>query len=169
MSATVKVALKDWPAYVRKLGERANVAMKRGIVAGVHRCIPLLQRRTEQAVPASANGGPGAFNTGAYRGGWRVRDLERGAAVYNTKPYAGIIDGGRRPGRFPPLQAIRRWAQRRLGLADEEARQAAYPIARAIARRGLRPRAVLSGATQEMTNLVTVEANRELLAEMARP
>lgn len=163
-----KIDIKDWPAYVTKLGDRARTALQRGLVSGAQRCIPLMQKRTEQAPPASDGGRPGAFNTGNYRRHWKVKNVPRGVAVYNDAGYAGVIDGGRRPGRMPNLGAIEAWAKRRLGLSDKEAKKAAFPIARAIKKRGLKPRQVLSGATQQLADVIQQEVMRELKAELAR-
>jgi hypothetical protein len=90
-----------------------------------------------------------------------------GAAVFNGKLHAAIIEEGRRPGGFfPPREVIMRWAQRRLGLSEPEARRAAWPIARAIQRRGLLPRKVMEGAVPEMVGVVQEEQVRELDAAM---
>lgn len=163
-----KIDIKDWPAHVAKLGDRARAALQRGIVSGAQRCIPIMQRRTESAAPASEHGQTGAFNTGNYRRHWKVRQVTRGVAVFNDAGYAGVIDGGRRPGTMPNLGAIEAWARRRLGLSEKESKRAAYPIARAIKRRGLRPRKVLSGATQELADIIQREIRRELDAELAK-
>lgn len=166
--STHKLSIKDWPTYVARLGERAHAALQRGILSGALRCIPLMQKRTEQAVPASQSGRAGAFNTGNYRRRWKVRSVTNGAAIYNDATYAGVIDSGRRPGTMPNLGAIEAWAKRRLGLSDKEAKSAAYPIARAIKARGLKPRNVLSGATQQLAELIQKEVIRELQREMAK-
>lgn len=166
--ARVRVAIKDWPRLIARIGDRARQAVRQGVVDGAWRCVPLLQQRTEQAPPASAHGAPGAFNTGEYRAHWSVRPIQDGAAVFNDRGYAPVIDGGRRAGApMPPKRAIEQWAMRRLGLSGAEARQAAYPIARAIARRGLRPRRVLSGALQQMQQLVA-RSIRDRLLEAVR-
>lgn len=163
-----KVSLKEWPAYVERLGERSREAVKRGLLSGALRCIPLLQQRTEKAVPASQHGRTGAFNTGRYRRDWRAKKTANGSVVYNAAPYAGTIEKGRRPGAMPPLGAIEEWARRRLQLSAKEAKQAAYPIARAIKRRGLRGRNVMGGVRDDMAELVKQEVLRELKAEIAR-
>lgn len=166
--ATVKIAIKNWPSYVAQLGERAHRAVDRGILSGAHECVQLMQRRTEHAVPASENGAEGAFNTGNYRRRWRVAAIPRGARLYNDAPYSSVIDAGRRAGKRPPAKEIARWARRRLGLDEKEARAAGFLIARAIGKRGLRPRRVMSGALDEMTRIVVRAAERELQLELMR-
>jgi hypothetical protein len=61
--------------------------------------------------------------------------------VHTPQPYGIVIERGRKfPGKFPPLDAIKLWAQRRLQLSPEEAEGAAFVIARSIARKGIEGR-----------------------------
>ena len=51
--------------------------------------------------------------------------------------YIGVLDKGRRPGKFPPVLAIQEWARTKLGISDEkDLKNAAYAISRKIAREG---------------------------------
>lgn len=163
-----KLNTKQWTAKLKRLGDRAAGAIQRGLVAGGQRCVALMQTRGDNAVPASAHGQRGAFSSGQYRRLWRFDLVPRGVRVYNVAPYASVIDEGRRIGAFPPLRVIQQWAQRKLGLSAKEAKRAAYPIARAIARRGLRPRRVLSGGNDKMRKIISAEVKRELEAELRR-
>lgn len=52
--------------------------------------------------------------------------------------YGFWVEFGRRPGRAPPIGAIAGWARRR-GMSP-------YPLARAIARRGIKPRPYMQPA-----------------------
>tara|TARA_Y100000034_G_scaffold135950_1_gene209957 strand:- start:4828 stop:5355 length:528 start_codon:yes stop_codon:yes gene_type:complete len=54
--------------------------------------------------------------------------------VASPQPYARYIELGRKPGRMPPVEALRLWAARVLG--DESL---AFPVARMIGRRGYPP------------------------------
>lgn len=167
--ATHVLDIKQWPAFLKKLGLRAHDARMRGVLSGAQRGVQLMQRRTETAVPASARGGVGAFNTGNYRGRWRSRPLSNGAMIYNDSNYAGIIDEGRRVGgRMVPLIVIQRWAQRRLQMSVKEAKRAAWPMAKAIQKRGLRPRRVMSGAIDQLKQIMRDEIARELRAELRK-
>jgi hypothetical protein len=70
--------------------------------------------------------------------------LDGGASfgeVVSPLPYAIVqMETGRRAGAaMPPLAAIELWAMRKLGLDGASAHRAAWPIAQAIARRGLPP------------------------------
>lgn len=172
MAGTViRMKLRDFPRYQRELGQRLLPALVRGTVSGAAACIPLLVRRTREAPAANPAGvgHGGAVNTGDYVRHWRATALRSGAVVYNSTIQSAIIEYGRRPGGGPPpLEVIARWAQRRLGLSRAEALRAAYPIARAIRRRGLLPRGVMTGAIGQMVEIVEREQLRELDQELRR-
>lgn len=167
--ADVHIPLVGLGGYFRRLGAAMTPAVVRGVQSGALACVPLLHNATRRAPPASPYGARGAFNTGEYLRAWRVSNLADGARVYNDRSYAAVVEWGRRRGGpMPPREAIRRWAQRRLGLSVVEARAAAWPIARAIARRGLRGRRVMEDQTARMTRVVMREARRELREALAR-
>ena len=63
------------------------------------------------------------------------------AVVKSTHPASGYIEVGRKPGSFPPVGALRFWASKRNIPADS-----VFPIARAIARRGIRGRFFMRAA-----------------------
>ena len=63
------------------------------------------------------------------------------ASVKSTHPASGYIEVGRKPGSFPPTGALRFWASKRNIPADS-----VFPIARAIARRGIRGRFFMRAA-----------------------
>ncbi len=155
---------KDLQKYLRNLSKEFVPAAIRGLHSGAARGVTVVQTAVTRAEPASANGKIGAFNTGAYRGGWRWSKLpEGGSAIYNTKAYAPVIEGGRRAGaKPPPIKAIAAWARRKLGLSAKQALAAAYPIQKAIAKRGLRPRRVLSKVIPHIEKIVMIEVNMEI-------
>lgn len=86
-----------------------------------------------------------AVVTGGYLRGWRYRlrvqsgripGVARGTAQVsmvfeNTAPHAYYAEKGRRPGKFPPKEAIEAWMRRR-GIPME----ASFPIRRSIAELG---------------------------------
>lgn len=50
--------------------------------------------------------------------------------------YGDVVELGRRPGKWPPQDAIELWVRRKLGLSGPEAEEAAFLIARKIGRSG---------------------------------
>lgn len=62
--------------------------------------------------------------------------LNLNGEVFTALPYGLPVEHGRKAGKMPPVNAIRVWAIRKLGLSDSEADSTAFLIARAIGRRG---------------------------------
>jgi hypothetical protein len=61
--------------------------------------------------------------------------------VGSPLPYAPVMEEGRRPGaKMPPVDAIKLWVVRKLGIPPEEADGVAFVIARSIARKGIEGR-----------------------------
>lgn len=54
--------------------------------------------------------------------------------IYSDAEYADNVEYGRRPGKFPPIDALAPWARRK-GIPES----ALFPIARKIARDGIDP------------------------------
>jgi len=174
MSVGRKLSLKDFRQYVKKLNKNLTGhegAVVRGVHSGLYRAITVVQRAAEQAPPASPNGSVGAVNTGAYRQAWQVETTRYGGRIWNSKAYSGVIEYGRRAGsKAPPYREIELWARRKLGLSAEEAKRASYPIAKAIAKRGLSARKVLTSSRteSEILRVVMEEIKREVKEALKR-
>lgn len=137
--------------------------LKRGIQSGAMRARVLMVEKAQTAPPASQNGSPGAFNTGAYARGWKATQMSWGSLLFNDVPYSPIIEGGARyTAKMPPKRPIAKWAQRKLGVSKDVAEGMAWPIAKAIADRGLRARNVLKDARPEIKILVLKEIKHEV-------
>jgi len=71
-------------------------------------------------------------------------DVEEGERVVvgtvgATAPHALVVHNGRRPGRrMPPTSVIEDWLRRKHRLSQQEAKARAFPVARAIGKRGVR-------------------------------
>ena len=166
------IKLSGYSEYLTGVfGERLKGAMQRGLISGTARCIAILQEATQAAPPANPAGvgEGGAFDTGGFFRRWRstVVGERLSSWVYNDHPASEVIEDGRRPGaRRPPLKVIARWAQRRLGLSQEDARAAAFPIASEIARRGLLGRRILWRSLGRMGDVVRQDVDHELELEL---
>jgi len=158
-SSVTKLNLRDLPKAYQDLGKRLMPAAMRGALRGALRAVSTMQRATTEE---------GVVNTGFYRMAWKSEALPDGARVYNAAKYAGVIEYGRRPGSFPPVSVIEHWAQRRLGLSKKEARAAAFPIARAIARRGIPGKRVLTGRRPQLDQDFLEEVRKELDLELQK-
>jgi len=159
-------------------GERRllNDAVRRGLISASHRGVETVRLATLRAPPASANGSRGAVNTGAYRRAWAGHASPPGApqaaTLDNAMPYAGVIEHGMRPGKWVNQEALTMWVLRKLRkklkakgaeARRKEARGLAFVIARAIHRRGLRPRLVATNSNKALTRIARAEVRRELL------
>ena len=60
--------------------------------------------------------------------------------VNPAQPYGIVMEYGRKPGKFPPVDAIRLWVHQKLGLRGKEKDSAAFLIARSIAKKGYSPK-----------------------------
>lgn len=166
----VRIDIVDFPAMIRQHGTRLLRGVRRGLLSAANAALPIVQQATREAPPANPSGvgSGGAVNTGAYLQRWKAGPTPEGARVYNAAPHAAIVEYGRRPGRFPPLRVIAQWAMRRMGKTADEAKRAAWPIARAIAQRGLLPRRVLTGVLPKIAEVARREVSAELAVEFER-
>lgn len=170
-TTVIKMSLKELPAAFLSLGKRLPVAARRGALRGALRAVQTLQRATGLVGPANpaGKGEGGAVNTANYKRNWKYAALPDGARVFNSATYAGVIEFGRRQGaRQPPTQAIVDWAQRRLGLTRTQAKAAAFPIARAIRKRGLLPRKTMTDQLPRIEKDFFEEVEKELQRELAK-
>jgi len=166
----LRFTLTEWAKYQTQLGPRLFSAGKRGLVSAAARSIPILQGRTRTAPPANPGGVGigGAVDIGSFLGAWRSQLIEGGAEVRNDAPYSAVIEGGRRAGAaMPPRKVMAEWAQRRLGLSAAEAKRIAFVLARAIARRGLKPRKILKDAIPAIRTAAREEMDREIQRELS--
>lgn len=164
----VKFSLVEWKKWLGDL--KFEKAAKRGLDSGAKRALPLLHTATDNAPPASPKGSKGAVNTGAFRRRWKSTKIDRGVAIFNDASYAPVIEGGRRKGQpQPPTKPIAGWARKRLGLSTKEAQQAAYVMARAIKKRGLRPRHILKNSLPDIRKAMIREVEIELKRELKGP
>lgn len=187
---TVRMDLPTLVQHQQELGRAFKPALNRALISAGKRCLPVLVRSTREAPPANPNGvgQGGAFNTGAYARAWKSTVIPNGVRLFNDSPYAAVIEKGRRAGsRMPPLEAIERWVLRRLRTkagtykrgkragqeklrkfgADEDLMKAvALQIARAIARRGLRPRLVMGRVMNQLVQTFTNEIENTLDAAL---
>ena len=77
--------------------------------------------------------------------------------------YGTVVEFGRRPGqKMPPVSVIASWIQQKRGLSVAESMRAAWPIARAIGRRGIPGRFMFRNAAARGTSMV-VEIFRRTL------
>lgn len=151
---TVYVNARDLPAVLRKHFENRAASL----IAATNE---VAMRGMADAVATTNT--ENLVDLGTYKRGFRVVMASGGAQLRNDTPYAAVIEYGRRPNRpGPPLDPIRRWVERKLGLTGPEADRAAFAIRRAIHQRGLRPRWVMKRTYERMKLWFKAEAERRL-------
>jgi len=157
----VKLSLSQIATRFKKRPSQIMGAARRGLTSGGMRSLTVLQARTQQR----------AFNTGALARSWKMSKPDvNSIALFNTRPYAPVVEYGRRPNkRQPPSKVIEMWAKRKLGLSAKEAKRAAFVIARAIGKKGIKGKRILSDSMGEITDLVRQEIIREVRAELKKP
>lgn len=148
------IPLKRLGSRFAQLERRIPSLLTRAIKMIKPQAVAVVQDETNKAIPTDPLGLNlgGAVATGAYRKNWRAQEAtlnaQRGVLVFNTVKYAPNVEQGRGAGkRMPPRDAIAKWAMVKFGVTPSHAKRIAFPIARAIGRRGLRARKVLTGAT----------------------
>jgi hypothetical protein len=148
MAETVKIPIRDLPKYMRELGESFGPSLLAGLTAAAVRA---------EATLVSEGDRKGVVNTFVYRAGWthgtamRLGNASASVRVFNTAPYSGVIELGRRAGRKMPwvrdvpleAQPIYMWCISKLGMTADEAKKAARPIAWSIKRKGIKGRYVV--------------------------
>lgn len=169
--ANVEVPLDKAGALFRRYAQKMPSTIRKGLLSASLQAKPIMVKQTDMAPPASPKGSRGAVNTGNYRQAWKsapgTQGGTQGMRVSNSAPYAGVIEYGRRRGaKMPPIDPIARWAQRKLGLPYPKAKGIAFAIAKAISKRGLQPRRVLTSRTT--LDLLLTAMRRDVLHEMIR-
>ena len=156
---SVKIPLKGLAPLIEKLGKGAPAAIRRGLISSGLAMVAEMQKRTADAE---------IFDRGTFRRSWKSAPTERGVRVFNDAPYAGVIEGGRRPGaRQPPSNVMEQWAKRKLGLNDLDAKAAAFALARSIGKKGIKGKPILEQAIPALTKIAGDEV-RSFLAQAIR-
>jgi hypothetical protein len=73
--------------------------------------------------------------TGEWVANVKVR-AENTNGIISGRKYTKQLVDGREPGKMPPIAPLERWAQAKLGLSGQQARSAAFAIAKKIAKEG---------------------------------
>jgi hypothetical protein len=100
------------------------------------------------------------YYKGDYRTGWYGRVLRSTLTVGNKAPHFIFVEKGRRPNRrMPPVGIIREWV-----LTKGMKAGAAFPVARAIGKRGIKARPFFLRPTTQarMDRIVEQRLNRWL-------
>ncbi|MEE9274872.1 MAG: hypothetical protein V3V62_06155 [bacterium] len=149
------MAGSEWKLEMRRRGPLAGPGAKPAeeVLQAAREAVGDVTAILEAAVRRAAPEGA----TGALRGsivaevrGRSLEDLRGAVAV--TAPHAAAVERGRPAGSMPPWRAgsaLHLWVRRTLGVGGEDDERVSFLVARAIARRGTRPRRFFEGAVRE--------------------
>jgi hypothetical protein len=169
----VKIPLERLGQYEARLASKGlKEAMGRAVVKSARDALALFQRGTHTAIAASPNGGPpGAIAFGSFLKGWHVYGFAPGDVhVQNRESNAVFVEGGRRPGKPPPISALLPWVRLKLAPANEaQARMKAFLVARAIGKRGLRGREIMKRALPEVVAKHVTNVRVQMELELQKP
>ena len=98
--------------------------------------VNLVQRKTKINAPVGVTGELRSKISSSTR---RIAGADIEGIVRAGAPYAAAVETGQRP-HFPPLQPIAYWVERKLGVSGWDGIRATIGVARAISRRGVRPK-----------------------------
>lgn len=161
-----KVALKDaGEFFVGTFGPAMRKAASKGLYSAAVRSVQLIQ--TEAIARAS----PSPVDKGIYRAGWRAEKDGDGAVIFNSVPWAGLVERGVPAANVVAsrraVEAIADWAVRKLGVQRERAAGVAFGILRSLKRRGIFRRGeglrILETFTKDrLPGIIAEEVRREL-------
>lgn len=139
MPISIRFAVPDLPPELQDVALKIRAESVRAASEGA----VMLRGRMVEASPVGG--------TALLRNSWEVDPpLAEAKAVTagtrTTAVQAIIVDEGARP-HFPPPRALSQWVRRKLGIVEpQDLRRTSFRIGRAIKRRGLPARRVLSRA-----------------------
>jgi hypothetical protein len=80
---------------------------------------------------------------------------------FQMPQYGQFVDGGRRPGKQPPISAISQWAQIR-GIPQK----AVFPIARKIGREGIKPTPFFQTSIDSNIEILTSQLEEAMVKDL---
>ena len=167
MADAVKIPIRNLPKYMAELREGFGPALLAGLTSAAARSVSRLVQETDRK---------GVVNTRRLVNSWSFSPAySTGKAsavirVFNDAPYSGVMELGRRAGRKMPWlrakpveeQPIYLWCISKLGMTEEDAKKAAWPIAHSIKRKGIKGRRIMADILRELGQLGAREVSSEL-------
>ena len=145
LKATVNIAGLE--KLIQRFPEASTAARREKITLAAL----LLERAIKEQTPEGA--GPIHLRDTIFQ-----KVQQSGVAVWGTvgtpAVYGEPVEMGTRP-HFPPVAPIRFWVEKKLGYSGKEAQSVAFLIARAISRRGTKPRKMFHRGMDENRARVT--------------
>ena len=112
--------LKRFPSFEAIIFEEINAAMHGGLA--------IFQEQVQGRTPVGVSGDLRKSIMPVVRG--TPQNLQ--GELVTSLVYGEPVERGREPGKWPPIDAIELWVQRKLGIGPDESRSVAFLIARKI-------------------------------------
>lgn len=158
------VTLQQLPAYIQRRARQRVSA----VVAAIRRTVATEGLRIVQEAVSNAN--PPPVDRGTYRRSFQSSPIPGGAELHNVAPHGAVVELGRRPGaRMPPPAVLGEWARRKgllrgipKGSREAAQRSIGFVLARAIARRGIQGRRILTNTHAAVLQAVRAAVRQAL-------
>jgi hypothetical protein len=124
-------AMQDYARYLQQAPAIAREEMERS----VEEALLLLERELKENTPVGAHGLLRGSITHQLRGQSLSDGLGVAGTVGSSLSYALPVELGTKP-HFPPLEPLRDWVEKKLGVDPKRSGHVAYLVARKIARKG---------------------------------
>jgi len=116
---------------------KAGKVVQQGLDRAMTEAVQFLTREVKVRTPQGVYGAQGGLLSTIHgevigKGTPRIKGI-----VASNKPYAAVIEKGRRPGKgMPPPGVLLRWIEVKLGVDETEAKRLEFVIRRKIAQKG---------------------------------
>lgn len=145
---TVQVTPEEMAEQIRRWSKQARLAAERGADLAAQRALAELVRVSPT-------------DMGQLRNSWE----RKGQSLTNTAPHVGIVEAGARPHAVnrSGIENLTRWAQRKLGLSEKEAKRFAFAKAADLRRHGQKPTWFIRDRLLLFTQWTKEEVERQLI------
>jgi len=140
---------------IESLAQKWPEATRKATIARITETVLFLEAEIKKATPMGA--GPVNLRDTIFH---KV-DMGEPAwgMVATPAKYGEAVELGTRP-HFPPVAPLQYWVEKQMGLTGKEARSVAYLIARAISKRGTKPRKMFTDTMEKQHATVIGILNR---------
>lgn len=139
MSVGYDIELKGFAEQIKKLNAYDEIST-REVTTAMEQSVTTLESAIKPLTPVFRGRLRGSIASQVIREG-PGSIVGKVGSTLKDEDYPAVMEFGRRPGaKMPPPSALERWVHLVLGVPTSEARGAAFTVARAIARKGIKGR-----------------------------
>jgi hypothetical protein len=154
MKITSKISIKE----ILDLAKKYPKIVRQEVLKTMEIVTARLEKEVVERTPMGVGGAAGL--AGSVFGEVRSFGKKVTGIVGTPLEYGEVVEMGRRPGRaMPPVGPIALWAQRILGVPENESRSVGFAIARKIAVKGTKGARMFERAWQHMEGWAIAQFN----------